>query len=137
MPGLTFCALMVRLVLRCFMGAKHMKRLALSALVLSVLSMNVACSSEAAVEEEEVDQGALEDAPNPNAVLNVPFYFSVPQASLTRMTSAERNHPWPTAWNPARGTNGELGLRIIAIKDSGAGARKEMGEKLAQSGVIK
>ena len=57
------------------------------------------CSSGAQGGEEEVDQGALEET-GPQ-VVNLPFYFGVPQASLTQMKAAERGHPYSTIWQGA------------------------------------
>jgi hypothetical protein len=111
-----------------------MRRLAFSvvSLVLAATSA-LACSSST---EDETSDDALEGNVTANAAVEVPFYFAVTKQALTHMTARERSHPYPTAWNPSRET-GEAGLRIIAVKDTGASARAEIGAKLAASGVLK
>lgn len=89
------------------------------------------CSSGAQGGEEEVDQGALEET-GPQ-VVNLPFYFGVPQASLTQMKAAERGHPYSTIWQGAKGAHNEIGLRIIAVP---AAARSSVMKELAESKVI-
>jgi hypothetical protein len=104
------------------------------ALVGSVVAASgcAAPASEDATEREE----ALTQSSNPNALFELPFYFSVDTGAMTQMTQAERQHPYATFWNPATNAGDRTGLRVIAVPNSDA-ERLRMSEKLTTAGILR
>jgi hypothetical protein len=123
----------------------------LSMLVALTGSMAVTQGCASSSEGEEAEEGAgdaVSGVPG-KAVIDVPFYFGVPEDALSEMTSGERNHPFSTGWSQASdeatGTRAFLpsvGLRTITVNDSAASdaakaaTRQKVGEALGKAGVI-
>ena len=112
--------------------------------VLVVHPLLFAC----AIDEAEPDQldtdgdgkGDAAISTDPNRLLDVPFYFSVPKGAVTT-TLARETYPYPTLWNGSLQVT-DLGLRVIAIQQGSTvaakqTARRDMATKLARSGVLK
>lgn len=109
-----------------------LRRTALAVAALSLLA-TVACGAPADEEAGDASEGAASSA-NPQALLDLPFYFSVNVDAMTTMTRAERaQHPYPTLWNPAQGSSGETGLRVIAVPQ---GEQSKMARPLTTAGIL-
>lgn len=116
-----------------------------AALVLLILGQSlVACATDDADDEPiDVDgegKGDAATSADPNRLLDVPFYFSVPKTAVTA-TIDRAKYPYPTVWNDSVQASA-VGLRVIAIQQEAgvAGhqkARREMASKLAAAGVLK
>jgi hypothetical protein len=105
-----------------------------SLLCLGLVSVS-GCASTTT--EEESSEDALTRSSNPNALFDLPFYFSVNADSLTAMTREERDaHPYPTFWNPAMNAGSQTGLRVIAVPDSTT-ERTRMAQRFAESGTMR
>jgi hypothetical protein len=115
----------------------------LPAVLLGLLAASAACVEESGDELSDdsapigaVSSEIISSGRNSAAVTDIPFYFAVPKHSLAGTLEAERlNYPWSTVWSPST-ENPELGLRIIAIPETGPDARKQMSEKLGAAGVL-
>lgn len=94
-----------------------------SPLLLALLSSLavVACQGEA-TEESESGSGAVVESEgkpvmstDPNRLIDVPFYFSVPKSAVADSVTLNRNgYSYPTLWNSSTELE-TAGLRIIAI----------------------
>lgn len=100
-----------------------------------------------AVDEPEADQldvdgegkGDAAISSDPDRLLDVPFYFSMPKGVVTT-TLNRPAYPYPTVWNSSLQSS-DIGLRVIAIQqgstlESKRQARREMAVKLARAGVL-
>lgn len=94
-----------------------------SPLLLALLSSLavVACSSEATDDTESgagavvESQGKSVMSTDPDKLLDVPFYFSVPKDAVADSVTLNRSgYTYPTLWNPSTEL-ATAGLRIIAI----------------------
>jgi hypothetical protein len=100
------------------------------------------CVDDGTDDGDDVDGSGKGDGWNtasPERLADIPFYFSVPKASV--QTPLDRNlYPYPTLWNKSI-EGDEVGLRVIAVRQ-GPGvaahktARREMAQKLAQAQVL-
>lgn len=120
-----------------------LRSIALAALV-ALSSSVVACAAPDAGEDEAAaDEGHLEMSSDDNALVKVPFYFSMPKSSLSGPLNRQK-YSYATLWNPAReDAVKDLGLRVIAVPEQGEpgsvdrrGARQRMAKELAKAGVI-
>lgn len=115
-----------------------------AALFLLALGQSlVACATDDG-DDDQVDvdgegKGDAATSSDPNRLLDVPFYFSVPKTAVTA-TLDRSKYPYPTVWNESVQASA-VGLRVIAIQQ-GTGvaahqkARREMATKLAAAGVL-
>jgi hypothetical protein len=100
-------------------------------------------AEDADVDQLDTDGDGKGDAAvstDPNRLLDVPFYFSVPKSAVTT-TLDRQGYPYPTLWNGSLQAS-DLGLRIIAIQQGNGvqakqQARRDMASKLARAGVLK
>jgi hypothetical protein len=109
---------------------------------IALLLALAACATDDEADVLDVDGDGKADgatSTDPNRLLDVPFYFSVPKDAVT--TTLDRSkYPYPTLWNNSTAAS-DVGLRIIAVQQ-GTGvsgkkaARREMSQKLAQAGVL-
>lgn len=119
-----------------------LRRIALAALV-AVSSSVVACAAPNEEEDAAMDEGHLEMSSREDALLDVPFYFSMPKSALSGPLE-RRLYSYPTVWNPAReAAVSDLGLRVIAVPESGEPGtperretRRRMAKELAGAGVL-
>ena len=111
-------------------------------LLLALSSPLGACATDDEADVLDVDGDGKADgatSTDPNRLLDVPFYFSVPKTAVTTTLDRAR-YPYPTLWNGSTAAS-DVGLRIIAVQQ-GPGvtgkktARREMSQKLAQAGVL-
>jgi hypothetical protein len=124
------------------------RKLGLAAL-LAFTSGTVACAAPTDevddLDEVGVDEGEVRItmSRNPGALIDTPFYFSVPKDSLSGPLN-RRGYSYPTLWNPAsEGSLEDVGLRVIAVPEGGphgSAARKnalrQMSRELASAGVL-
>lgn len=83
-----------------------------------------------------VAQDLITESRDPNALTDIPSYFAVPKHALGGTLEVERKgYPWSTVWSPSRG-NPNLGLRMIAIPETGRDARLQMARELGENGVM-
>jgi len=128
---------------RCVVATSTMKTLSPRVFLIATLLAHTACATDPVEDDPgDVDGGGKGDgaySEDPDRLLDIPFYFSVPKDVVTTTLDRTR-YPYPTLWNPSMHT-GPVGLRIIAIKQ-GTGvagkqaARREMAKKLAEAGVL-
>ena len=107
-------------------------------LALSPLALGCA-TDEPDVDTDGDGKGDGAFSSDPNRLLDVPFYFSVPKSSITT-TLNRAGYPYATLWNGSLQAS-DVGLRIIAIQqgdglDAKKRARREMAAKLASAGVL-
>jgi hypothetical protein len=120
-----------------------MSKLRAALLLLAFGPSLLACATDASGDDPtDVDGGGKGDtatSSDPNRLLDMPFYFSVPKTAVTAPVDRTK-YPYPTVWNASMQASA-VGLRVIAIQE-GAGvaahqmARREMATKLAQAGVL-
>lgn len=112
--------------------------------LLAALLGACATDDEPVDQYEDVDGSGKGDgatSSDPDRLLDVPFYFSMPKTAVT--TPLERaRYPYPTLWNKSV-QGDEVGLRVIAVQQQTTSvsakqaARREMARKLAAAGVLK
>jgi hypothetical protein len=88
---------------------------------------------------EDVGKGDAATSSDPNRLLDVPFYFSVPKDTATLPLNRQA-YPYPTVWNGSVQAS-DVGLRVIAIQQGSTleakrQARRDMATKLARAGVL-
>jgi len=88
---------------------------------------------------EDIGKGDAATSSDPNRLLDIPFYFSVPKSAVTVPLNRPA-YPYPTVWNGSMQAS-DVGLRVIAIQqgatlDSKRQARRDMAKKLAAAGVL-
>jgi hypothetical protein len=112
-------------------------------LLLALQPVLAGCATdEADGDQLDVDGSGKGDAAtssDPDRLLDVPFYFSIPTAAITT-TLNRAGYPYPTVWNSSLQST-DLGLRVIAIQQGSSlashrQARRDMATKLARSGVL-
>lgn len=111
-------------------------------LLLALQPALVACATSEEPDQLAQDEGGKGDAAtssDPNRLIDIPFYFSVPKTAVTT-TLNRTQYPYPTLWNGSQQAS-DLGLRIIAIQQgttiaSHQQARRDMAQKLARAGVL-
>ena len=79
--------------------------------LVAMLALVASCAADEEVldEYEDVDGSGKEDgatSTDPNRLLDVPFYFSVPKSAVTTPLDRAR-YPYPTLWN--KSVQGEIG----------------------------
>lgn len=95
----------------------------------------------------DVDDGVPDDvsenvvgSTNPNRLLDVPFYFSVPKSSVD-LEIDRAKYSYSTVWQPSLEVK-DSGLRILAVRQAGTTpaakrtARMDMAQQLAKAGVL-
>jgi hypothetical protein len=113
--------------------------LALVALVAPVAACATSEEAEDGESRDDVGKGDAATSSDPNRLLDVPFYFSVPKSSITVPLNRPA-YPYPTVWNSSLQAS-DAGLRMIAIQqgssvESHKQARRDMATKLARAGVL-
>src|SRR5690606_7683417 len=107
----------------CLLFAGGMKNLDLRrALLLLAVQPLVLTGFGCATDEGDVDDYVREDigkgdaatSSDPNRLIDVPFYFSVPKTASTLPLNRPA-YPYPTVWNGSVQAS-DVGLRIIAIQ---------------------
>ncbi len=88
---------------------------------------------------EDVGKGDSATSSDPNRLIDVPFYFSVPKTA-SALPLNRSAYPYPTIWNGSVQAS-DVGLRVIAIQqgttlESKKQARRDMAAKLAAAGVL-
>lgn len=115
-----------------------MRRFSLAFAATLALSVAAGCSADDAAAENVEDYSS-----DPNALLDVPFYFAMPKSALSG--PLERNkYSYPTLWNAARERGlTDVGLRVIAVPEQGdpgtparREARRQMAHELARAGAL-
>jgi hypothetical protein len=107
--------------------------------LLALLSLACACSGEADP-GPDTNAGAVTTSRSDDHLIEVPFYFAVPKASVN-VTLNRDGYSFPTMWNPSTEVD-SAGLRLIVVKEAGqAGAQKkvaheDMARQLARAGVL-
>ena len=114
--------------------------------LFALLALVASCATEdeALDQYDDVDGSGKGDgatSTDPNRLLDVPFYFSVPKSAITTPLDRAR-YPYPTLWNKSV-QGDEVGLRVIAVQQQTTAvaakqaARRDMARKLAAAGVLK
>lgn len=135
-------SLRVRVHLACsLLHDRHMLRKAFVLLAL----FGCATDEEPIDQYDDVDgvggKGDGATSTDPNRLLDVPFYFSVPKTVVTTPLDRAR-YPYPTLWNKSV-QGDEVGLRVIAVQQTSTSvsakqaARRDMAKRLAAAGVLK
>src|SRR5688572_15438577 len=87
-------------------------------LLLALQPALIGCAvDEPEADQLDVDGEGKEDAAtssDPNRLLDVPFYFSMPKGVVTT-TLNRAAYPYPTVWNSSLQSS-DIGLRVIAIQ---------------------
>jgi hypothetical protein len=112
-------------------------------LLLALQPALIGCATdEPEADQLDVDGEGKGDAAvssDPNRLLDIPFYFSMPKSVVTT-TLNRSGYPYPTVWNSSLQST-DIGLRVIAIQqgatlESKRQARRDMATKLARAGVL-
>lgn len=112
-------------------------------LLLALQPLVFGCAvEEPELEELDVDgegKGDAATSTDPNRLIDVPFYFSMPKTAVTT-TLNRPAYPYPTLWNGSLQAS-DVGLRVIAIQQGSSlsakkQARRDMATKLARAGVL-
>lgn len=107
----------------------------------SAFALTQGCAAETAEEGAEAEAvDAVTTSQATDRLLDMPFYFSVPKASITTPLN-RRLYTYPTVWNPSTEVS-DVGLRVIVINQGGQepakkkAARVDMAKQLARAGVL-
>ena len=111
-------------------------------LLLALSPLAIGCATTDQPDQVDPDSEGKGDgafSSDPNRLLDVPFYFSVPKGAITA-TLDRASYPYPTLWNSSLQAS-DVGLRIIAIQqgdslDAKKTAHRDMAAKLARAGVL-
>jgi hypothetical protein len=112
-------------------------------LLLALQPALIGCATdEPDADQLDVDgegKGDAATSSDPNRLLDVPFYFSLPKSVVTT-TLNRSGYPYPTVWNGSLQAS-DIGLRVIAIQQGASleahrQARRDMATKLARAGVL-
>ncbi len=124
------------------MKAIDLRRALLLLAVQPLVVASVGCATDEEADEyirEDIGKGDAATSSDPNRLLDVPFYFSVPK-SASALPLNRAAYPYPTIWNGSMQAS-DVGLRVIAIQQGSSlaakkQARRDMAAKLARAGVL-